>query len=76
MNEEKLRELFETIDPENKLSHEKVEEFISLMKEEKKEVTVENSNQEEILKAQLLIEDDWRKRASIAAKIISLGLDT
>ena len=88
MNEDKIRQLIEEIDPEGKILSDRVNDFISAIKEQEKNplkdgdtriIIDENGKEQTIifatLKEQLEKETDWRKKASIAAKIISLRLD-
>jgi hypothetical protein len=78
MQEDKIREIFETIDPEGKISQTKIEELIAAIRDvelNQKGVTwLPSEDAETELKAQLEVETDWRKKAKIAAKIISLNL--
>lgn len=88
MEEDKIRQLFEEIDPDGKIPSEKIDELIGAMKEQelhqlkdgdRRTYIDENGEEKTIvfhtLKEQLENETDWRKKASIAAKIISLGLE-
>jgi hypothetical protein len=79
MNESKIRELFEEIDPEGRIPEGKIDELISVMKDQEEHPLKDgdkvgdatfNTIHEEIKN-----EPDWRKRASLAAKIISMGLE-
>ena len=79
MNEEQIRAVIEQIDPKGEMKQGLQEELIMALKNV--EIPVEKENNlsritEEDLKAQIATEPDWRKRASMAARIISLGLDT
>lgn len=79
VNEDKIRQVFEQLDPEGKISHAKVEELINAVRElelnnEENPVRAAGTSEAD-LKAQLDVETDWRKRARIAAKIISLNLE-
>lgn len=74
MTEESLRQIIEQIDPDGKLSPDKVEDFIAAVKD-KENPAATVSSLEEQLKLQMTQESDWRKRASIAAKIISINLE-
>lgn len=74
--EEELRKIFEKIDPEGKISQEHIEEFVSATKNIKENIFEKDiKNYENELKKQIEEEIDWRKKASLSAKIISLGLD-
>ena len=79
MEEDKIRELFENIDPEGKISSDRVEDFIARVKE--MEINPPKDGDKigdatvSILKKELEAEPDWRRRASIAAKIISNNLE-
>ena len=78
MEEDKLRQLIEEIDPEGKISKTKIEELISSINEIKQSSFPVSSTVKiiEDLRTDLQNEPDWRKKASLAAKIISMGLDT
>lgn len=79
MIEKDIRQLFEEIDTEGKIPQGKMEELIAAMKDME-----ENPREEYItlgdktvraLEEQLAAEPNWRKRAGLAAKIISANLD-
>ncbi|MFA5696759.1 MAG: hypothetical protein WC917_04975 [Bacilli bacterium] len=79
MTEDQIREIIEQIDPNGEINHGVLEDLIqqltysgiSIQSTDKvKKVTTE-----EELRFELSLEEDWRKRAAIAAKIISLGLE-
>lgn len=82
-NEQQIRQLLEQIDPEGKLSQEKIENFISSVQEMEENPVKDQETRngvhfsvlESELKQQLEQEEDWRKKAAIAAKIISLNLE-
>lgn len=77
MQEEKLRQLFEEIDPEGNIPDAKKEDFILAVRginESPLPISTAVKAIED-LKIDLEKQTDWRKKASIAAKIISLGLD-
>lgn len=78
MIDDEIRRMVEQIDPDNKISQDKMEELIIAIKD------IENSKRQgsdkvlkiqNNLKEQMEAETDWRKKASIAAKIISLELE-
>lgn len=88
MEEDKIRQFIEELDPEGKLPTANVESFIQAVKEleanplkdgDTRTYIDENGNEQTIvfshLKEQMEKETDWRKKASIAAKIISLKLE-
>lgn len=81
MEEEKFRQLIEEIDPEEKIPLEKIDELIATIKEQELHPLKNGDKVGDViisiggLKEQLEIETDWRKRAAIAAKIISIDLD-
>ena len=82
MQEEELRQLIEQIDPEGKLPPENIEALITAIKENEKNPPKDGDVRNGLhfhtlgdLKVQMETEKDWRKRASLAAKIISLGLE-
>ena len=76
MNEEQIRAIVEQVSSKGDKYDQ--EELIAALKNV--DIPVEGGGKigttEEDLRAQLTVETDWRKKASIAAKIISLGLDT
>jgi|2_EtaG_2_1085320.scaffolds.fasta_scaffold00049_47 hypothetical protein len=75
MNEDQIRQVIDQIDPESKIPSSVVEDLvISLGKEEKLEAEKLYVIEKE-LKNELTEETDWRKKAVLAAKIISLNLD-
>lgn len=72
MTEEELRQHIEEIDPEGRIPQDKIEELVLLVREDvQKSVETVSLNLEE----QLANETDWRKRAVLAAKIISRNLE-
>lgn len=79
MIEKDLRQLFEEIDPKGEISQAKVEEFIASIKEVEKNPPQDGDRHGDytvsVLKDQLAVETDWRKKAAIAARIISLDLE-
>ena len=82
MDEDKLREIFESIDPEGKISPERIDGFIQAVKESEINPPKEGEEKDGLyfntldnLKVQLANEPDWKKRAVIAAKIISRNLE-
>jgi hypothetical protein len=79
MIEKDIRQLFEEIDPEGKIPQGKMEELISSIQEMEKNPPKDGDKHGDytvrVLKDQLATEPDWRRRASIAAKIISANLE-
>lgn len=79
MDENKIREMFEEIDPEGKIPEGKIDELISTLKEQEEHiVNDENKTESNIFKTlreQIGAEPDWRKRAAMAARLISSGLE-
>ena len=79
MIEQDVRQLFEEIDPDGKIPQSKVDEFIAAVKEIEKNPPKNGDRHGDytvnVLKDQLGVETDWRKKAAIAAKIISLELE-
>jgi len=83
MDEDKIRELIEEIDPKGEISDDRIASFVDAVKELEKNPPKDGevrdgmhfSVLESELKQKLLEEKDWRVRASIAAKIISLNLE-
>jgi hypothetical protein len=81
MNEEKIRQLFEEIDPEGKIPQSKIDELVASMNDSSKLRDGDTKGGaifhtiEQGLRSQLEEENDWRRKASIAAKIISLNLE-
>lgn len=77
MNEQEIRRIFEEIDPKGQIPQSMLEEFVAQLKlverGEGKENHPDGANVS-MLREQLATESDWRKRTSIAAKIISLNL--
>ncbi len=76
MEENKIRETLEGLD----IPSDKIDEFMITLKqvnENPDEKYIQNGAYDIVvhLKEQLQNETDWRKRASIAAKIISLNLE-
>ncbi|MFA5695893.1 MAG: hypothetical protein WC917_00305 [Bacilli bacterium] len=78
MNEDQIREIIELADPDGKVPQNILEDLIQALNSKeytKSDNKAELKTTEEQLKTELETEQDWRKRASIAAKIISLGLE-
>lgn len=83
MIEQDIRRLMEEIDPKGEIDQSKVEELIAAVKELEANPPKDGdrvgdytvSVLESDLKEKLAVETDWRKKASIAAKLISLGLE-
>ncbi|MEK6884913.1 MAG: hypothetical protein AABY22_35105 [Nanoarchaeota archaeon] len=71
MNEEKIIEILEGL----QIPSGKIDEFMSVFKNDIKQSTPVAIKSVEDLKSELLNETDWRKKASIAARIISLNLE-
>lgn len=57
------------------IPEEQIDEFIANLPAEVTQPTVGGDNQVEVLKTAFVNERDWRKRAAIAARIISLNLE-
>lgn len=58
------------------LSEEQVDSIMQAIGQQgKKNMAVSMQDELALLKAQLLSEPDWRKRAALAARIISVGLE-
>lgn len=79
MIEKDIRQLFEEIDPKGEISQSQVEEFIATMKDLEKNPPKDGDKHGDytvsVLQDQLSVETDWRKKAAIAARIISLNLE-
>lgn len=85
MQEDQLRRVLEQVNTGNEIPNSKMEEIVSMIKEEEKktmtEVAIEEKNENYKIKAEaelrqkLSEETDWKERLKIMAKIISLGLD-
>lgn len=78
MTEQEIIQIIEEIDPDGKISQSVSEELVASLKDvNKSSRTVDLSSDMVIakLKEQMGDETDWRKRASIAAKLISLNLE-
>jgi hypothetical protein len=82
-NEQEIRRVLEQLDPERKISSEKIEEVVMAIKELENNPPVDGeirdgmhfSVLEDQLKQQIQEEPDWRRRASLAAKLISLNME-
>lgn len=77
-NEQEVRQIIEKIDPSGKLTQSIQEELVMALSENDKrqpEKKTPIASIEFALKEELRHEPDWRKRAAIAAKIISINLD-
>lgn len=86
MEEEKIRQIMDQIDPEGKISEERISELIQSLKDLEDNPPKDGDPVpghpgmtygvlEGNLKGQMSRETDWRKKASIAARIISLNLE-
>ena len=79
MIEQDIRQLFEEIDPEGKIPQSKMDEFIAAVKELEKNPPKDGDKHGDytvsVLKDQLSVETDWRKKAALAARIISAELE-
>ena len=79
IDEREIRQVIEEIDPEGEISNAQVEELVVAMRglgeSLNKDQTTIYGAIEETLKVQLMVETDWKKRATIAAKIISTNLE-
>lgn len=76
MNELAIRQIIEQIDPEGKIPNLVVDELAFSLNEKKDELGDDSLYVlEESLKKQLAEEIDWRKKATYAAKLISLSLE-
>jgi hypothetical protein len=81
-SEQEIRQLMEQLDPEGKLTQDKIEDFIEAVKVMENNPPKDGEVRgelnfgvlEEELKQQMEDETDWRKKAALAAKIISLNL--
>ena len=78
MTEQELRQVIEEVDPEGKISQTSMEELIVALREPKMNKTPEvgptGGDLLLLLQEKLKEETDWRRRAAICAKIISIGL--
>lgn len=85
MQEDQLRRVLEQINIGGEIPNNKMEEIVSMIKEEEKktmtEIAIEERNENYKIKAEaelrqkLSEETDWKERLKIVAKIISMGLD-
>lgn len=76
MKEDLARQTINEIDPEGIIPPDVVEELIKAIGEvENAPPGIDMSNVEMALREQMKYEVDWRKKAALAAKIISLGLE-
>lgn len=77
--EDEIRKFIEELDPEGKIHPDKIEDFIDSIKEMEKHQIQDGEKKGDYtfntIKDQINSEPDWRKRASLAAKIVSLGLE-
>ena len=80
MNEQELRQIIEEVDPEGKISQSVVEELVVALSVPPFSKTAEVGTTEGdlilLLQDKLKDEKDWRERARIAARIISINMDT
>ncbi len=78
-NEDEIRRIVEEIDPEGKISADRIEDFVAAIKEMQANPPKDGDKIGDmtvsVLQEQINNEPDWRKKASLAAKIISLGLE-
>lgn len=81
--ENEIRALFEQMDPDNKISEDQINSFVSAVRDMKQNPPKDGDKigdatvsilEELKTKLNEVPEKDWRQRASIAARIISLGL--
>ena len=79
MNEDKIRRIIEQqIPTDSGISQNNIEDIVAALEElEEKKVTSPPITENRIneLKTMMNTEQDWRKKASIAAKIISINLE-
>jgi len=79
MEESEIRQIIEQVDPHGKIPQSTVEELIAEIKAReinpKDGDTLPRGTTLNVLQEQLAAETDWRKRASIAARIISINLE-
>ena len=77
MEESEVRRIVEEIDPDGDISPALVDELVYQMKEalERKEGDKRGDATYHTLREEFEIEPDWRKRASLAAKMVSVNLD-
>lgn len=79
MDEEKVRQLFEEIDPHGQIPESKIDELISVMRDQEKNPLKDGDMIGDAvfhtLKDEMENEPDWRKKAALAARIISASLD-
>ena len=80
MTNDELRQIFEEIDPEGKISQTTLEELMVALNgssfDKMPEVGPTGVDLISLLQDKLKGETDWKRRAAIAAKIISANLDT
>jgi len=78
MEEDDIRRMFEEMDPENKIDPSKIEDFIQEIKNLELNPPKDGDKIGDAtfsILEKIQNEPDWRKRASLAAKLISLGLE-
>jgi hypothetical protein len=78
MTEDEIRQILEEIDPDSHLSPEIVEEFLASVREREEKEYIDGDRRGDAifhtLADQYQKETDWRKKAALAARIISAGL--
>lgn len=75
MNESEIRQIIEEVDPGGKISQSTLEELVVSLSKNNKNTVSPVIDLEKNIKDQMELETDWRKKASLAAKIISLNLE-
>ena len=80
MTNDELRQIFEEIDPEGKISQTTLEELISALgkvdsHEEQHGRILTPEMIVDKLKEEMAKESDWKKKAALAAKLISFNLE-
>jgi uncharacterized protein (DUF2384 family) len=76
MTEEEVRAILETVDPQKQMPLDAIEELVAAFAQPEKHIDKKVAGvSEDGLRRQLETETDWKTRARIAARIISLNLE-
>jgi hypothetical protein len=79
MDEDRIRELFEEIDPDNQIPESKIDDLIAVMKQQEEKPLKDGDKIGDAifntLDEGVASDSDWRKKAALAARIISAGLE-
>jgi hypothetical protein len=79
MDEDRVRQLFEEIDPQGQIPESRIDELIAVMKDQELHPLKDGDKIGDAvfntLNDKMENEPDWRKKAALAARIISASLD-